>query len=42
MNLVAERGLVGTGIWSIMVYEPQLWLVIISQYDIVKLRSESL
>ncbi|MDF2539465.1 MAG: hypothetical protein K0S76_2486 [Herbinix sp.] len=36
VNLVSEYGLLGTGIWNIMNFIPQLWLVISSQYDIVK------
>ncbi len=40
MDLVKKYGLVGTGIWSVMVYEPQLWLVINSQYHIKKLMYE--
>ncbi len=37
LNLVTEYGLTGTGIWSIMVYVPQLWLIINSRYEILKL-----
>ena len=36
VKLVSEYRLAGTGIWNIMIYYPQLWLVINSQYDIVK------
>lgn len=34
MNLVSDHGLLGTGIWNIMSYYPQMWLVINSQYEI--------
>jgi len=36
MDLVTEYGLQGIGIWQIMRYFPQMWLVINSQYDIEK------
>jgi spore germination protein len=38
--LISEYGLNGTGIWNIMVYVPQLWLIINSQYEIVKILPE--
>lgn len=34
MDLVVEYGLAGTGVWNIMTYYNQLWLVINSQYEI--------
>jgi spore germination protein len=37
MNLIVEYSLDGLGIWNIMAYYPQLWLVINSQYEIEKL-----
>ncbi|MFT4143923.1 MAG: LysM peptidoglycan-binding domain-containing protein [Mobilitalea sp.] len=37
LNLVTIHDLLGTGIWNITVYNPQLWLVIISQYQIEKI-----
>jgi spore germination protein len=36
LELVVKYGLYGSGIWNITLYNPQLWLVINSQYDIVK------
>ncbi len=36
IDLVSQYRLLGTGIWSITVYNPQLWLVINSQYEIEK------
>lgn len=36
-ELVPSYGLKGIGVWNIMYYNYQLWLVINSQYDIVKL-----
>jgi len=37
LNLITEYGFEGTGIWNIMRYFPQNWLVLSSQYDIAKL-----
>jgi spore germination protein len=37
VKLITEYGLRGTGIWSIMVYVPQLWLILNSQFDIEKI-----
>lgn len=37
LNLTIEDELLGTGIWNIMSYNPQLWLVINSQYEITKI-----
>ncbi len=42
MELVVEHGLIGMGIWSIMVYNPQLWLVVNSQYEVVKIPLDSI
>jgi spore germination protein len=36
-DLVKKYSLVGSGIWNIMYYYPQLWTSINSQFDIVKL-----
>ncbi len=36
LELVAYYDLLGTGIWNITIYNPQLWLIINSQYDINK------
>lgn len=36
-NLISEYGLTGIGLWNIMIYYPQIWLVIISQYEVQKL-----
>lgn len=36
-RLVSDHGIYGTGVWNIMVYYRQLWLIINSQYDIIKL-----
>jgi len=40
VSLVSENGLSGSGVWNIMVYFAQLWLVINSQYEIIKVLSE--
>jgi Predicted glycosyl hydrolase len=37
VNLVIENGMEGTGLWNIMTYFPQLWLIINSNCEIVKL-----
>lgn len=37
LELVNYYGLLGTGIWNITIYNPQLWLIINSQYEIVKI-----
>ncbi|ROR30753.1 spore germination protein [Mobilisporobacter senegalensis] len=36
-GLVLNYDLNGVGIWNIMIYYPQLWLIINSQYDIIKI-----
>jgi spore germination protein len=36
LKLISEYGLDGAGIWNIMVFYPQLWLLINSQYEIEK------
>jgi spore germination protein len=36
-NIITERGLNGGGLWNIMRYSAQLWLVINTQYEIEKL-----
>jgi spore germination protein len=37
LSIVADHGLNGCGLWNIMRYTPELWLVINTQYEIVKL-----
>ncbi len=34
--LIVEDGLKGGAIWNVMIYYPQLWIIIYSQYDIIK------
>ena len=41
LTLVKDYELLGIGIWNVMVYEPQLWLVVNSQYNVVKLLPET-
>lgn len=41
-NLISEFGLIGTGLWNIMIYYPQIWLIIVSQYDVQKLIPNSI
>ncbi|MFA9376669.1 MAG: LysM peptidoglycan-binding domain-containing protein [Lachnotalea sp.] len=41
-NLVSDLELNGIGLWNVMMFLPQLWLVINSQYEIVKLISDEL
>lgn len=36
LNLVTKYELNGVGVWNIMIYNPQLWLLINSQYEIEK------
>jgi len=36
LDLVVKYSLQGSGIWNITIYNPQLWLVINSQFNIVK------
>lgn len=40
VNLVLENELRGTGLWNIMRYYPQLWLIINSNFEIQKLLTE--
>lgn len=40
LKLMTENSLSGLGIWNIMIYYQQLWTVIISQYEILKLLPE--
>ena len=40
ITMIQEKGIVGTGIWNIMKYFAQLWLIVNSQYKIVKLLPE--
>lgn len=37
LNLVTRYNLYGYGIWNITIYNPQLWVIINSQYDIEKI-----
>lgn len=37
LSLINENNLNGAGVWNVMVYSPQLWLMINSQYNIIKL-----
>jgi spore germination protein len=37
LEYIKETGIHGSGIWNIMVYNPQLWLLFNSQFDIVKI-----
>lgn len=37
LDLIYEVGLNGSGIWNVMTYYPQLWLLINSQFDIIKI-----
>ncbi len=39
-KLLQNNGIIGTGIWNIMSYFTQLWLVLNSQYEIIKLLPE--
>lgn len=34
LKVIVDRGLIGSGLWNIMTYVPQLWLVINAQYEI--------
>jgi spore germination protein len=36
-KLIADTELNGGGVWNIMIYYPQLWIIIYSQYNIIKL-----
>lgn len=40
IKLVSEYGLIGTGVWNIMIYYQQLWLIINSQFEIEKVLPE--
>lgn len=35
-TLIADMGLNGGAIWNMMIYYPQLWIIIYSQFDIIK------
>ena len=35
--MIADTGLNGGAIWNMMIYYPQLWVIIYSQYDIIKI-----
>jgi spore germination protein len=34
LKIITDRGLNGSGLWNVMAYTPQIWLVINSQYEI--------
>lgn len=36
IDLLLEKDITGTGVWNVMLYFAQLWLVINSQYEIIK------
>jgi spore germination protein len=36
-DFINQKGLKGSGIWNIMTYYPQLWLLINSQYNVIKI-----
>lgn len=40
ITMLLEKGINGTGVWNIMAYFTELWLVINSQYEIIKLLPE--
>ncbi len=40
LDLVIKYRLQGSGIWSINIYNPQLWLVINSQFNILKIQGD--
>lgn len=40
IRMLLEKGIFGTGVWNIMIYFTHLWLVINSQYEIIKLLPE--
>lgn len=42
MNLITGYGLIGIGIWNVMIFYDQLWLIINSQYQIIKLLNDTL
>ena len=42
LNIVNRFGLGGTGLWNIMIYYQQLWLIINSQYEIIKFLPDEL
>lgn len=41
-ELIFEFGLNGAGLWNVMIYLPQLWLVLNTQFDILKLLPNNL
>ncbi len=34
LKIITDRGLNGSGLWNVMTYDPQIWLVINTQYEI--------
>jgi spore germination protein len=41
-HLIIDYNLLGSGIWNIMVFYQQMWTLIISQYEIIKILPDSL
>lgn len=39
-NLIIDYGIRGSGIWNLMIYYQQMWTIIISRFNIVKLLPE--
>ena len=37
LGYIMETGIQGSGVWNIMVYNPQLWLLFNSQFDLIKI-----
>lgn len=42
VQIISEMRLNGSSLWNLMIYLPQLWLVINSQFEIVKISPETL
>lgn len=40
IKMLLSKGILGTGVWNIMIYYAHLWLVINCQYEIIKLLPE--
>lgn len=41
-NLITEYKVIGSGIWNIMIFNAQSWLVLVSKFEIVKLISDQI